>query len=230
LVPEFVNPKYADASKNKFKKPTRLECMMQDHPKVLGPDAIVGFTEFPDWTYSPVKNSVDEGRAKILVGAPGRTAAEGELEYYGSGGRQLAAIGVTLPEPQVLQVFGFDLQEPAKVVFAPSFAPSFSAAKARFLNPSAVSITARSSLVLEGDITVSALEIDGALVVRAVAGAHVRLTNVKVKNAGLRLVPLTAEELQTAAPAVRIRGFRVEKHEVRELVFDTPGEYEVNDA
>lgn len=29
LVPEFVNPKYADASKNRFKKPTRLECMMQ---------------------------------------------------------------------------------------------------------------------------------------------------------------------------------------------------------
>lgn len=33
LVPEFVNPKYADAAKSKFKKPTRLECMMQDHPK-----------------------------------------------------------------------------------------------------------------------------------------------------------------------------------------------------
>jgi UDP-sugar pyrophosphorylase len=29
LVPEFVNPKYADASKTRFKKPTRLECMMQ---------------------------------------------------------------------------------------------------------------------------------------------------------------------------------------------------------
>lgn len=29
LVPEFVNPKYADAAKNRFKKPTRLECMMQ---------------------------------------------------------------------------------------------------------------------------------------------------------------------------------------------------------
>jgi UDP-sugar pyrophosphorylase len=28
-VPEFVNPKYADAAKTKFKSPTRLECMMQ---------------------------------------------------------------------------------------------------------------------------------------------------------------------------------------------------------
>jgi hypothetical protein len=32
LVPEFVNPKYADAAKNRFKKPTRLECMMQVRP------------------------------------------------------------------------------------------------------------------------------------------------------------------------------------------------------
>mgnify|MGYP006155069591 CR=1 FL=1 len=29
VVPEFVNPKYKDAARNSFKKPTRLECMMQ---------------------------------------------------------------------------------------------------------------------------------------------------------------------------------------------------------
>ena len=29
IMPEFVNPKYADAEKTVFKKPTRLECMMQ---------------------------------------------------------------------------------------------------------------------------------------------------------------------------------------------------------
>jgi len=29
VMPEFVNPKYKDANKMVFKKPTRLECMMQ---------------------------------------------------------------------------------------------------------------------------------------------------------------------------------------------------------
>ena len=29
LVPEFVNPKYADESRSVFSTPTRLECMMQ---------------------------------------------------------------------------------------------------------------------------------------------------------------------------------------------------------
>ena len=28
-IEEFVNPKYKDAAKETFKKPTRLECMMQ---------------------------------------------------------------------------------------------------------------------------------------------------------------------------------------------------------
>ena len=57
-MPEFVNPKYADAQKCKFKKPTRLECMMQDYPKILGEKAKVGFTCMPEWfCYSPCKNN-----------------------------------------------------------------------------------------------------------------------------------------------------------------------------
>lgn len=32
---EFVNPKYKAGSRTDFKKPTRLECMMQDFPKLM---------------------------------------------------------------------------------------------------------------------------------------------------------------------------------------------------
>lgn len=35
VIPEFVNPKYANETKTEFKSPTRLECMMQDYPKLL---------------------------------------------------------------------------------------------------------------------------------------------------------------------------------------------------
>ena len=44
LIAEFVNPKYADSTRNKFKSPTRLECMMQDYAKELPPQARTGFT------------------------------------------------------------------------------------------------------------------------------------------------------------------------------------------
>jgi UDP-sugar pyrophosphorylase len=44
VISEFVNPKYADATRTAFKSSTRLECMMQDYPKALGKGAKVGFT------------------------------------------------------------------------------------------------------------------------------------------------------------------------------------------
>ena len=36
IMPEFVNPKYADEEKMVFKKPTRLECMMQVSAELYG--------------------------------------------------------------------------------------------------------------------------------------------------------------------------------------------------
>ena len=39
-MPEFVNPKYADATRLKFKKPTRLECMMQVRFRSHNPNGV----------------------------------------------------------------------------------------------------------------------------------------------------------------------------------------------
>jgi len=39
-----VNPKYKDALKDVFKSATRLECMMQDYPKLLNKIFKVGFS------------------------------------------------------------------------------------------------------------------------------------------------------------------------------------------
>ena len=60
VVVEFVNPKYKDETRTEFKKATRLECMMQDIPKLfqkeLGSDVNIGFTMFDRWfTFSPAK-------------------------------------------------------------------------------------------------------------------------------------------------------------------------------
>ncbi len=60
VVAEFVNPKYKDDTRREFKKPTRLECMMQDIPtlfqKEMGEEAKIGFTMFDRWfTFSPAK-------------------------------------------------------------------------------------------------------------------------------------------------------------------------------
>lgn len=58
--------------------------MMQDHPRVLLPGARVGFIQLPEWTYSPVKNSLSEAAKKAAAGVAPRCASQGELELYES--------------------------------------------------------------------------------------------------------------------------------------------------
>ena len=226
LVPEFVNPKYADASKTTFKKPTRLECMMQEHPKVLGPEAVVGATMFDDWTYSPVKNSHAEAAQKVASGNPGRSALEGEFEYYESASHALKAIGVSLPPPGRFTAMGMTVRDVPRIVFANGFINTFSDVARKFPQPSAIKVTNSSALVLRGaGIVVESLDLDGALDVVAVPGAHVTIKGLTVRNAGLEFVPLTQETAEKVAEWKKIRCFTVEKKQVRTVVYDKPGNY-----
>jgi len=69
LIPEFVNPKYKDEFKDVFKSSTRLECMMQDFPKLLDKDAKVGFSCYDRWfCFSAVKNNIVDGALKFSKG------------------------------------------------------------------------------------------------------------------------------------------------------------------
>ena len=95
IIPEFINPKYKDASKTTFKKPTRLECMMQDLPKLLDAKAKVGFTEFERWMcFSAVKNSIEGGAEKQKKTGFAESASTGEADIYRYYRRALKEIGV----------------------------------------------------------------------------------------------------------------------------------------
>ena len=53
VMGEFVNPKYADAARTVFKKPTRLECMMQNYPQVYIGCFVFGGRYFRWWWWYP---------------------------------------------------------------------------------------------------------------------------------------------------------------------------------
>ena len=198
--------------------------MMQEHPKVLGPGAKVGATQFNDWTYSPVKNSHAEAVPKVAAGNPGRSAIEGEFEYYESASHALRAVGVPLPAPGAFTAQGITVRDVPKIVFGRGFANSFAEVSRKFPTPGAVRVTNASALVLLGaGIVVESLDLDGALEVRACEGARVTVRGLAVKNAGVAFEPL--EPGADVPDWKKIRGFHVVRKDVRVVTFDKPGDY-----
>jgi UDP-sugar pyrophosphorylase len=83
VVPEFVNPKFANAEKTLFKDPTRLECCITDYPKIKLTNGSVGITVYNNWfAFSCVKNNIRDALALYQRGIPPYSAAFGECDYY----------------------------------------------------------------------------------------------------------------------------------------------------
>jgi UDP-sugar pyrophosphorylase len=221
-IPEFVNPKYADAAKNVFKKPTRLECMMQDYPKLLVGDAgaKVGFTQMERFIcFSAVKNNPKDALDKLKGSGFAESASTGEADIYAVGRYLLKRAGVSIETeektPGKLAYLGIPFPDLAKVVLAPSFGTTIAEVCARFPDPQKVSISARSSLVVEGDVIIKSLILDGNLVLRAEPGKRLLVDGLVARNKGVVFDPVDAANAQVPE-AYRVRGFV--KRDVETLV------------
>ncbi|KAG7353957.1 UDP-sugar pyrophosphorylase [Nitzschia inconspicua] len=233
VVIEFVNPKYKDGSRTEFKKPTRLECMMQDIPKLfqkeMGSDAIIGFTTFDRWfTFSPAKNSLKSGVEAIEQGssAPG-TLSSAESDNYIQNQKKLRCAGVVLPvtdgNNDLVSISGIPVTPGPRIILCPSFAIT----QEEILNKvtgNDSKITQRSSLVLDGrHITIRNLDLDGALVIRAGDETFVTVDGLKVQNGGWELVEMDPNK--EYPETVTIRGYTMEKKETTEYILQEPGEF-----
>jgi UDP-sugar pyrophosphorylase len=88
-----------------------------------------------------------------------------------------------------------------------------------------ISVSARSALVLDGDIDIQGtLELDGALEIRALPGSKVVIKNLKVHNKGWH-VEATDEESDVLTA---MRGFRVVKQETESKVYSDSGVHVVD--
>ena len=229
-MPEFVNPKYTDSTKTAFKAPTRLECMMQDYPKSLDGSAEVGFTIVTKTiTFSPVKTNLADARVKSKEGMPTYSAASGEADAYTSGCEMLAAASVPTAPPNMVAMSGVRIALGTRVVIDPTFGVGLAAWREKLPTPKAVRMSNRSTLLLQGELRglrIESLDLDGTLVLRMCAGANVTLRKVRVQNSGWSFKSLWGHNHEEA---LTIRGYSLAKHAQRELVFDRPGEYVVED-
>ncbi|POM69159.1 UDP-sugar pyrophospharylase [Phytophthora palmivora] len=240
FVPEVFNPKFSpNTSKCAFKSPARLECMMQDYPKLLVQYQIkhnesskgggVGLVQFPSSVvYSPCKNDAASASEKVKNDIPPQCASSAEHEVFAINRLKLRALGVPLSKETKLQSWldiPVDCSGP-QIVFGSGFALSQEILAKKFTKPSAIRITARSTLIVEGaDIMFDALELDGAVRIVACPGAKVDVKSLTVKNAGVEYESVSTE----SNPVDAMRGYRLRQLEVQEFRFDIPGNYVIHE-
>lgn len=196
-VPEFVNPKYADAAKTTFKSATRLECMMQDFARLFPTGSRVGFTLFDSWfCFSAAKNSLADARIKASQSLPLQTCGSAEADYYLANAKRLQLVGAQIGAPVSQTFSGLTYEFWPKVVIKPSFAISIAELEAKLQN---IEVSSRSALVLEGrETTVKNLRLDGALFISK-ASEDLTLTGETIE-----LVEADDSDLEV----VRIRGYK----------------------
>jgi UDP-sugar pyrophosphorylase len=220
LMPEFVNPKYKDETKTLFKKPTRLECMMQDYPRLLPRESKVGFTMAPAWIcYSPCKNNAADAAAAIASGVPSASPLIAESDQYSVFAKMLRGIGATVEEGEAQNYLGISGVISPRIVFHPSFVLFPHEMRSRFPNPSAIYISNRSTLVIAGDVTIEALSLDGSLSIGAASYTSL-VVNIpaekKIVNAGHEIVAIDPKDMNYPEKD-RMRGYVILAKEVKSV-------------
>lgn len=227
VVKEFVNPKYADASRTAFLSPVRLECMMQDYPKLLmGTSSRVGFVSLPRWMcFSAVKNSDDNAiKQGAATGYP-ESFFSGEEDIYKFYRRVLRAKGVEVGDKEYDEALTAAVGVPRFPLVALTSQSGLVTADIASHFGENVVIRDRSVLLVDGeDVFFENCTLDGALVVRACKGAKVVIRNCTISNKSWH-----AEKVDKDDPSVdnrhALKGYMLVRDETRELVYDKPGEY-----
>ncbi|CAJ1461485.1 unnamed protein product, partial [Effrenium voratum] len=206
IVPEFVNPKWADAEKSKFKSPTRLECMMQDFPRLCTKEDKVGFTQLERlMSFTCVKNNLADAVKKN----PPDCALSAETDIYACNAQMLELAGegkVQIEAPEDVSFLGVTAKLGARIILAPSFAVSLEDMKSKIKGK--VSISKKSELLIDGQVVLNDLDLDGAM--RICASGE--LPSKKVANLGSAIEAIPEDKLSAQEPSLQIRGYhRVEK-------------------
>ena len=237
-IPEFVNPKYKDERKQEFKKPTRLECMMQEYPKLLSKyqrefieekkDDItlnVGMTCFPPWlAMKPVKSNIADSIKQVQKMGTSFSAAHGEAAVYFMNRTLLRAAAnnekLTTESKQKLElVKGLPVDYGARIVLYPSFGATVKDMANKLKGD--ISITEQSTLVLDGDIQINGLKLDGTLIIRTKGeGTKIIIKNLTVNNKGYQFKAIEDLENSKEQEKFRIRGYVLDKIEERIIEFD----------
>ena len=215
IVAEFVNPKFSDATRTSFKKPARLETLMQDLPKNFTTGEKVGVTVFDRvWCFSACKNNLADAAQKVIQNGPPESASSAENDFYEAGRAKLRAAGMIVEESPREMLRGVPFTTGPRVILRPSFALTLADVRVKIQGGR---ISGDATLVLEGDVHLKNVTIPAgtSLIVHAEDGAPVLIEDfTATPNTRFTIQPLTDEEMQSdeVPEYLRIRGYRIVKN------------------
>merc|ERR1712066_712311 len=130
--------------------------MMQDFPRLCKENHKVGFTQLERlMSFTCVKNNLADAAKK----KPADCALSAEADIYACNSELLRLAGqgnVTIEEAEDVSFLGITAKIGARIVLGPSFGISLEDMKKRITGK--VSIPKRSSLILDGDVTLDGLD------------------------------------------------------------------------
>ena len=214
VVAEFVNPKFSDGTRTSFKKPARLETLMQDLPKNFTSGEKVGVTVFDrTWCFSACKNNLTDAAQKVIQNGPPESASSAENDFYEAGRVKLRAAGMRVEDSPRQMLRGVPFTTGPRVILRPSFALTLAEVREKIHGGS---ISGDATLILEGDVRLENVTIPegSSLVVHAKDDAPTLLKDFTATSASrFTIQPLTDEEMQfeKVPEYLRIRGYRIVK-------------------
>ena len=171
LVPEFVNPKYVDDTRKRFKVPTRLETLMQDVPKLIKNNGIEGYTYFDRWfCFSACKNNLHDACQKLKKGESAECAFSVEREIFKFNEKIMKEIigkleVINNEPPNELIIGGCKVTFGPKIIIYPSFAATITELRDKLMHmKKKIIMTNNSTLILKNDILIDeGIELNGYL-------------------------------------------------------------------
>ncbi|HMB01405.1 MAG TPA: UTP--glucose-1-phosphate uridylyltransferase [Spirochaetota bacterium] len=230
IIAEFINPKYADNEKTTFKKPARLETMMQDLPKLFSHNEKTGVTVFNRrWCFSANKNNLTDAAQKYQAGKPPESGASAESDFYLANRMQARFAGMQVSKGENKLIYGIPFQNGPRIFLSPDFALTLAEVKQKIKGGS---LSDQAVLILMGrDIYLENIKLKGnsGLIVKAVPGAKVIIKDKKIDNNGFSMQILSEAEMNNPdVPAyLKIRGYRFIKKNPQIYIFNEPGTYTV---
>ena len=178
-MPEFVNPKYADA-KDEVQEADAPRVHDARLPQALGPTRVSASHPLSAGSPSRLSRIRSARRSSPRRVRYAASPGAGEAAVYDAMrdccGSRRRGRRPTSRSPSACHC------SCASIALTPNFAPATEQILARVVGP--LSVSARSSLVLDGAITLHSLKLDGASI-QACAGAHVDVRDCVVIATGL---------------------------------------------